>query len=113
MKDDALVIAEGRIEAAEGQEETLIVSDIKLLADAEPTRAREAAIRLPENVFDEHFFEKVFQLLSDNKGECGIRLSVPAGKVEAELEAGHIRIKGSARLEQELENLGCSVSWVM
>jgi hypothetical protein len=108
-----LVIAEGRIEGSEGQEETLIINDIKLLADAQPTRAREAAIRLPNAVSDERFYEQIFRLLSDNKGECGVSLKIPAGDVEAHLEAAHIRVKGSAKLEQELEKLGCSVDWVI
>ena len=49
LKDDELIIAEGRIEGSDGQEETLIINDIKLLADAQPMRAREAAIRLPDS----------------------------------------------------------------
>jgi DNA polymerase-3 subunit alpha len=113
LKDDELIIAEGRIEGSEGQEETLIINDIKLLADAQPTRAREAAIRLPNAVSDERFYEQIFRLLSDNKGECGVSLKIPAGDVEAHLEAAHIRVKGSAKLEQELEKLGCSVDWVI
>jgi DNA polymerase-3 subunit alpha len=113
LKDDELIIAEGRIEGSEGQEETLIVTDIKLLADAQPMRAREAAIRLPESVFDETFYEKVFKLLSDNRGECGVSLKIPAGEVEAHLEAAHIRVKGSAKLQDELEKLGCRVDWLI
>ncbi|HYJ90618.1 MAG TPA: DNA polymerase III subunit alpha, partial [Pyrinomonadaceae bacterium] len=113
LRDDELIIAEGRIEASEGQEETLIINDIKLLADAQPTRAREATIRLPESSFDEQFYERVFKLLSDHRGECGVRLRVPAGDVEAELEAAHIRIRGSAKLEHELQSLGCIVDWIV
>jgi DNA polymerase III subunit alpha len=113
LKDDELIIAEGRIEASEGQEETLIINDIKLLADAEPMRAREAAIRLPDKAFDEQFYERVFKLLSDNRGECGVSLKIPAGDIVAEVEAAHIRIKGSARLQEELQSLGCRVDWII
>jgi DNA polymerase-3 subunit alpha len=113
LRDDELIIAEGRIEASEGQDETLIVSEIKLLADAEPTRAREAAIRMPQDVFDEEFYEQVFRLLNNHKGKCGVTLRVPAGVVEAELEAAHICVKGSAKLDQELRGLGCSVDWIV
>jgi DNA polymerase-3 subunit alpha len=113
IRDDELIIAEGRIEASEGQEETLIINEVKLLADAEPMRAHEAEIRLPDNVFDEQFYEKVFKLLSDHRGECGVSLRIPAGDIEAELEASHIRIKGSANLENELESLGCTVNWIV
>jgi len=113
LRDDELLIAEGRIEGSEGQEETLIVNDIKLLADAEPSRAHEAAIRLPNGKSDERTYETIFKLLSENRGECGVRLTVPAGEVEAELNAAHIRVKGSAKLEQELKDLGCDVEWIV
>jgi len=42
------VIADGKIEGAEGQEETLIVNDLKLLADAQPMRAHEAKIHFAD-----------------------------------------------------------------
>jgi DNA polymerase-3 subunit alpha len=113
LKDDELIIAEGRIESSDGQEETLIISDIKLLADAEPMRAREAAIRLPATSFDEAFYEQVFTILSANRGECAVSLRIRAGSVEAEIEAAHIRIKGSSKLQDELQNLGCGVEWIV
>ena len=113
LRDDELVIAEGRIEGADGQEETLILNDLKLLADAEPTRAREALLQLPDSVFDEEFYERVFKLLGNNRGDCAIRIRVPAGNVQTELEAAHVRVKGSARLEKELRDLGCMINWVV
>jgi DNA polymerase-3 subunit alpha len=113
LSDDELMIAEGRIEASEGQEETLIVNDIKLLADAEPMRAREASIRLPDSTASEEFYERVFSLLGEHRGECGVSLRIPTDNVEADMETPHIRIKGSARLEKELEGLGCQVRWMV
>ena len=113
LRDDELIIAEGRVEASEGQEETLIVNEIKLLADAEPSRARQATIRFPESVFDETFYERVFRLLTDNGGECSVSLTVPAGNVQACLVPAQIRIKGSYKLEDELRKLGCNVDWVI
>ena len=113
LRDDELIIAEGRVEASEGQEETLIINDIKLLADAEPMRAREAVIRLPDSIYREEFYERVFALLGEQRGECGIRLRVPAGSVETEMEMPHIRIKGSALLANELHELGCEVRWMV
>jgi DNA polymerase-3 subunit alpha len=113
LRDDELIIAEGRIEGVEGQDETLIINDVKLLADAEPVRAREAAITLPSSVFDEQFYERVFRLLSDHRGECGVNLRIRAGDVEAELETTDISVKGSAKLQQELQDLGCSVEWIV
>src|SRR4029078_3495073 len=108
-----VIIADGGSEGPDDGEETFIINDIKLLADAEPMRAREAAIRLPNGKSDERTYETIFKLLSDNRGECGIRLRVPAGNVEAEIEAAHIRVKGTAKLQQELTELGCSVEWII
>jgi len=76
-------------------------------------RAREAVIRLPDSIYREEFYERVFGLLGEQRGECGIRLRVPAGSVETEMEMPHIRIKGSALLAKELHELGCEVRWMM
>ena len=112
LREDELVIADGKIEGAEGQEETLIVNDLKLLADAQPMRAHEAKIHFGDR-FSDDLYEQVFRLLSLHKGECGVTLRIPAGEIEAEIQAPHIRVKGSAKLEQELKNIGCSVDWVV
>jgi DNA polymerase-3 subunit alpha len=112
LKDDELVIADGRIESSEGQEETLIISDIRLLADAEPMHAREAAIRLPDAELDERFFEDIFRLLNTHRGDCGISLRLRADDVEAEIDAAHVRIEGSAKIQEELEKRGCRVDWI-
>jgi len=113
LREDELIISEGRIEASEGQEETLIINDVKLLADAEPMRAREASIRLPDSTFSEGFYERVFRLLSQHRGECSVRMRIAADLLETELETPQIRVKGSAQLERELQDLGCQVQWLV
>ena len=113
LGDDELIIAEGRIEASEGQEETLIINDVKLLADAEPMRAREATISLPDSISSEDFYERVFGLLGEHRGECGVSLRIPAKEVETEMAMPHIRIKGSALLARKLNELGCEVRWLV
>jgi DNA polymerase-3 subunit alpha len=113
IRDDELIIAEGRVEAADGQEETFIINDIKLLADAVPMKAKEMAIGLPENVYEEAVHERIFRLLSDNRGECDVRFMVHAEKVNVDLEPANIRVKGSSKLEKDLEKLNCSVNWIL
>ena len=112
LKEDELIIAEGRIEGAEGQEETLIINDLKLLADAQPLRAHDVTIRLSSQFRDEDY-EHLFRLLNGHKGECSVTLKIPAGGIEAEIQTPHLRIRGSAKLEQELRNIGCNVDWVV
>ena len=38
---------------------------------------------------------------------------VHAEKVNVTLEAANIRVKGSSKLEKDLEKLNCSVNWVL
>lgn len=112
LRDDEVILARGRVEGAEGQDETLILDEIKLLADAVPMRAREALIILPE-IEDERFLEEIFTILSRQRGECGISLLVNADGVSATICPPQIRIKGSSRLAKDLEDRGCSVNWIL
>jgi DNA polymerase-3 subunit alpha len=70
LKDDELLIIDGRVESTEGQEITLIVNEVKRIADAVPLKAREITIRLPADTFDELYLEEMFTLLSKNQGKC-------------------------------------------
>jgi DNA polymerase-3 subunit alpha len=112
IRDDEVILARGRVEGSDGQDETLILDEVKLLADAIPMRAREALIILPE-IEDERFLEEIFKLVSGQRGECGISLLVSADGVAATICPPQIRIKGSSRLAKELENRGCSVNWIL
>jgi hypothetical protein len=58
LKDDELLIVEARIESAEGQEVTVIVNEVKRIADAVPLKAREVTIDLPAKINDEVYFEE-------------------------------------------------------
>jgi DNA polymerase III subunit alpha len=112
LRDDEVIIARGRIEGSEGQEETLILDEVKLLADALPMRAREAMIVLPQ-VDNEQFLEEIFKILSGQRGDCGIAIKVNTGEISVTISPPQIRIKGSSRLAKELESRGCSVEWVL
>ena len=52
LKDDELLIVEGRVESADGQEITMIVNEVKALADAVPMKARQVSITLPAEKYD-------------------------------------------------------------
>lgn len=112
LADDALLIIEGRVEAVDGKEITLIVEDAKDLADARPRNARTLSLRLPAGDTEDHLNE-IFGLLSEAQGRCDVVLKVPVNGVEVTLESQILRVEGSARLEKQLESKGCAVEWVM
>lgn len=113
LKDDELVIAEGSIEAAEGQEPTLRIEKLSLLTDEVVTRAREVHITVPRlNGDSAGFFESLHILLEKSPGQCGVLLNVPAGDARVELRASGPSIVGSRELQRQLEERGCSVEWL-
>jgi hypothetical protein len=53
IKNDEVLIVDGKVESAEGQEITFIVSDVRSLADAVPRNARSMSIRLLKEDFSD------------------------------------------------------------
>jgi len=113
LKDEELLIVEGRIESSEGQEFTMILDDIKRLADAIPFRARNLCVELPD-IFDERFLEEVFSILSVQKGNCEVILKMQfERKLRLSLQSVPLRIQGARFLEDRLVQKGCKVNWVL
>jgi DNA polymerase-3 subunit alpha len=112
LRDDELVIAEGTVEAAEGQEPTLRVSDLKSLDEVLAARSRELHIAVPElNGDAEEFLVNLFYLLERDRGNCSVFLIVPAGETRVTLQSEGLAIAPSRQLQKELEERGCVVSW--
>jgi len=68
LKDGELLIVEGRVEAAEGQEITIILEDVKRLADAVPLKARNVLINIRKKDFRTVYVEELVTLLSKHRG---------------------------------------------
>ena len=113
MKNDQLLIVDGRVESAEGQEITFIVSDARSLADAVPRNARAVSIHLPEREFSDDYFQDLFSLLSNASGKCEVFIDMPVEGVRVRLHSQPIRVQGSSRLENDLRTRGCEVNWVL
>ncbi len=114
LKDDELVIADGKVESAEGQEITIIINEVKRIADALPLKAREVSITLPPVGFDEQLFEQLFTLLSKTHGKCEVLLNfLTRDGVLLKLRSQPLRIQGSSNLEKELTSRGCAVNWIL
>jgi len=114
LKDDELLIVGGKVESTEGQEITLILNEVKRIADAVPLKAREVSISLPFNIFDEFYFEELLALLSKNQGKCEVLLNfLTDDNVFLKMRSQPLRIQGSSNLEKELKGKGCSVNWIL
>jgi DNA polymerase-3 subunit alpha len=111
IKDDELVIADGRIEGGEGQDLTLIVNDIKRLNESILAKAREALVVFPDTIYDTDFLERVFAVLSSNPGDCDVYLKFNIEDIAMKVHSGPLRIHGCARVENDLAALGCSIVW--
>ncbi len=114
LKDDEILIVEGKIEANDGTEITMILEDAKRLADAVPQKAKNLLITLPCEKIDEKYLDSLITLLSRDKGQCEVFLNLALNdKLSARIYAQPLRIKGSVNLENELEAKGCQVQWVL
>jgi DNA polymerase-3 subunit alpha len=110
MKDDQLLVVDGKVESTEGQEITFIVSEAKLLADAVPQRARAVNIVLPDGP-DEEYLQGLLNLLSSSNGRCEVFLDLRLDAVAVQLQSQPIRVQGSYALERTLRERGCDVRW--
>jgi DNA polymerase-3 subunit alpha len=114
LRDNELLIIEGRVESGEGQEITVILEDARKLADALPLKARRALINLPRKGWGEIFLEDLFTILSRDKGSCEVNLEILLDKrLKLKLQSEPLRIQGSSRLESELIEKGCQVNWIL
>lgn len=112
IKDDELIIADGKIEASEGQEPTLMINEIRGLDDALAERARGVSITIPPRISTEADFEGLFRILDRERGRCEVALTVNTGAVKIRLDASGVSVSPSRSLQRELEDRGCVVEWV-
>lgn len=113
LKNDELLVIEGRVESAEGQDITIILSDARSLVEAQSRNARSVNITLPANRLDDEFLHEVLTVLNNSSGKCDVYLDIKLEDLDVKLHSQPIRVQGSLRLESELRNRGCEVSWVL
>ncbi len=114
LKDEELLIVNGRVEAVDGQEITLIMEETQKIADAVTNKARNVSIFLPYKIVDEKYLEDIFTVLSKDKGNCEVFLNLRLERnVYLRVYSQPLRIQGSSRLENDLKEKGCQVSWVL
>jgi len=113
LKNDELLIVEGRVESAEGQEITFILNEAKSLRDAQPRNAKEVSIFLPKQDYDDGYFYDLFSILSRNQGRCTVSINIAINDLEIKFHSQAIQMQGSRAIENELKAKGCSVDWIM
>jgi DNA polymerase-3 subunit alpha len=114
LKDDEIIIVEGKVEASDGTEITVIMEEAKRLADAVPQKARHLLISLPLEEYNESYLDALLTLLSREKGKCEVFLSLELEKaLNVRVYSQPLRIQGSKNLENELQTKGCRVNWVL
>jgi len=113
LKDDELLIVEGRVESADGQEITLIVNDVRSLGDAIPSKARKMSVTLPREKTNDVFFDQLCSVFNTSHGRCAVYLNMKIDDVEIKMEYQPNRVQGSRKLERDLTEMGCAVEWVL
>jgi DNA polymerase III subunit alpha len=112
LKDDELVISEGKIEAGDGQDPTLMINDVKGLEDALAAQARSVRITLPADIRTPEDIEKLFAIVDrHSNGRCGMVIDMVAGGVAVRLESKTMLIEPGRAVQRELESRGCIVEW--
>ena len=114
LRDDEVLIVEGKVEANDGTEITVILDEAKRLADAVPQKAKHLLISLPLEEYNESYLDTLLTLLSKDKGKCEVFLTLELEKaLNVRIYSQPLRIQGSKSLENELHTRGCRVNWVL
>lgn len=113
LKNDELLIIEGRVESAEGQDITIILSEARSLKEALPGNAKSVDITLPAKKVDDEYLQELLSILNSASGKCEVYLDVFVDDLKVKLHSQPIRIQGSTHLENQLRNRGCDVNWIL
>jgi DNA polymerase-3 subunit alpha len=117
LKDGELIIVDGRVESTEGQEVTLILEEVKKLADAVPLKARTLNINVKSKDFNEAYLEDLVTILNKNRGNCEVNfnfcLENEINEIKIKMQSPVVRIHGTSLLANKLEEKGCQVEWVL
>ncbi len=114
LRDDEILIIEGKVEANDGAEITVILEDAKKMADAVPLRARRVSIEVPELSVSDTELDALVGLIGNSKGECEVEICFKLNrKISVRINSQPLRILGTSRLESDLKQRGCRVEWIL
>ena len=114
IKDDEILVVEGRIESNEGQEVTMVMEDVKKISEAVMFKAKKLKISSDQGVVCEEYFEKIFSVLSKVRGRCEVYLNLTLDdKLSLDIHSMPLKIQGSEQIENELREFGCQIEWIL
>lgn len=114
LKDDEIIVVEGKVEANDGSEITLILEDAKRLADTVPQKAKSLQLTIASKDFADPYLDDLLTLLSVEKGKCEVFVHLLINEnLKVKVYSQPLRIQGSKRLENELLKRGCQLEWVL
>jgi DNA polymerase-3 subunit alpha len=115
LAEDQVLCVTGRYEASEQQENSFVFEDAVSLVDAVPSKAQKVVVTLPRQEMDQAFLDDLFQLLSQNKGDCEVFFDVDVSPDKRARLSSHqtLRVKGSKSFEDKLREQNCHVNWVV
>ena len=114
LKDDEILVVEGRVESVDGQEVTIIINQAQKLADMVPLRSRKIEVTLMQNTCEDSYLNEMVKLLSRQTGRCEVELFVELEeKILVKVKSQPLRIQGTFQIEEELKGKGCGVRWIL
>lgn len=114
LKDDEIIVIDGRVESVDGQEVTVIINQAQRLADLVPMRSRKLEVRLAQKNCDNDYLDEMVKLLSRNNGKCEVELLVDLDEmVSVKVFSQPLRIQGNYSLEEKLVAKGCRLRWIL
>ncbi len=112
LKDDEIIVADGRVESSEGREPTLFLDQVISIEDAVARNARQMNITLPSSGTDKRLIEDILVSLDGTVGGCEVFVNIPISRAMVRIQAPNIRIGGSRALQRKLEEMGCGIEWI-
>ncbi len=114
LRNDEILVVGGKIEANEGQEITFICDEAKALADIVPLKARKLKVEIPKELTSDKSLSELVGILGKDQGLCEVELIYRLDdNVRLKIRSEPLRIQGTSRLQNDLDQLGCNVEWVL
>jgi DNA polymerase-3 subunit alpha len=117
MQNDAAVLVRGRLEIDDGGAMTIIAEEIQSLENIRERSARTVVLHFDVESIDETKLERLYSLLDNNRGECGLVFEVKlADGTIARVQPNHlIRVKVTPSLTNSIKEIltDCNVELVV
>jgi DNA polymerase III subunit alpha len=112
LAEEATVLVNGRVEIGDEGPATIIIDKIGELTQAVQQKAREVVIRFVDEATSVARYDEVKKLLETSPGDCDVFIEMRLDNMTVRVRAHpSLKIEGSAKIETDLQTLGCEVMW--